>query len=261
MRMLSLVPLVCLAALPPLSACTDGHVTLEGEAARLSYDCERPRAAADDGPERELVREYAINATRDARDHDRLDAATPIMHAYEAGSDRQLEQAVVEYVCTYGDVRAAAVRRFPEAGSLATDFTLPQFGAAASDAAPRPFRLSEHRGKVVVVAFWATWCAPCVKELPELDRIARKYRDQGVVVYGVLHRDDPRTAQQWMRKHGVALPLLVDEDRRVATEYRVRGVPNTYVIGRDGRVAWHGVGYVEGGMDAEIRQALREESS
>ena len=234
-----------------------GRATLEGDAVRLTYDCASLRARARSDAERALVRAYAVNALRDARDHDRLSAADSIVAAYSGnGADdaARLERAVSRYVCAYGDVRAASARRFPERGSTPPDFALPLLadGGAAGDTV----RLGELRGKVVILSFWATWCVPCRKELPELQDVAHRYRDQGVVLYTVLYQDRPSAAGPWLAELGVDVPVLLDRDEAVASAYRVRGVPHSYIIGRDGKVARSSLAYLPGLVERELRVVL-----
>lgn len=98
-------------------------------------------------------------------------------------------------------------------------------------------RLEDHLGEVVVLNFWATWCYPCRQEHPALVSVARAYRDRGVRFYGVLYKDDPAAARRWLDELGESYPTVLDPSSRVAIDYGVGAIPETYFIGRDGRVA------------------------
>lgn len=104
--------------------------------------------------------------------------------------------------------------------------------------------LSDLRGQVVVVNFWASWCAECKVEHPHLAEAWERYRDQGVVVVGITVNDSPSASRAYAREMGGDWPLLVDDGSRTALEYGVYGVPETFVIAPDGRVAHRTVGPV-----------------
>ncbi len=151
----------------------------------------------------------------------------------------------------------------PEAGGpapAASSAGAPDF--ALRDLDGQTVRLSDHRGKVVLVNFWATWCVPCAAELPHLERLYGKYRDQGFVVLAVS-MDGPETSANvdpHARRHGLSFPVLLDEETRVTGAYNPkRTAPFTVLIGRDGAVARTREGYhagdevaVEGDIQALI---------
>lgn len=114
-------------------------------------------------------------------------------------------------------------------GRPAQDFRLPTFDG-------RTIALSDYGGRVVVLNFWASWCAPCRVEAPVLEQAWRHYRDQGVVVLGINIWDKESDARAFMREFGLTYPNVLDNGGRVAIDYGVAGIPETYVIGRDGRV-------------------------
>lgn len=130
------------------------------------------------------------------------------------------------------------------ASQLAPDFELLVVagpGAPAGyPAKGRPtFRLSDQRGKVVLIDFWADWCAPCVQKMPVVAEIAREYGDRGFTAVGVLRDTPTESALRWFRTRGGALfPMMEDPGDRVARDYRVIGIPRMYLIGPDGRVVW-----------------------
>jgi cytochrome c biogenesis protein CcmG, thiol:disulfide interchange protein DsbE len=103
--------------------------------------------------------------------------------------------------------------------------------------------LSRHRGEVVVVNFWASWCGPCRQEHPALSRVATTYQGDGVQFFGVLYNDTQRNAQRWLREMGgKRYPTLVDPRSKTAIDYGLYGVPETYVIDPFGQVAFKYIG-------------------
>jgi cytochrome c biogenesis protein CcmG/thiol:disulfide interchange protein DsbE len=113
---------------------------------------------------------------------------------------------------------------------LAPDFTLSLFDGGQ-------LTLSELRGQVVVVNFWASWCIPCRDEAPILERTWQRYRDRGVVFIGVDYLDTDKEARTFLQEFGVTYPNGPDLGTRIADDYRIKGVPETFFITRDGRVA------------------------
>ena len=145
--------------------------------------------------------------------------------------------------------------------------------AAAPTAAPRPtsrcappsgpnLRLQEQRGQVVLVNFWATWCAPCRQEMPHLNRLYEKYRGSGFVLLGVNVDEDPRNAAERGRQAGRQVPGAARQ--RQAGQPPVRRsarMPSTVLIDRDGRVRYLHRGYRDGyesTYDKQIRELLKE---
>jgi cytochrome c biogenesis protein CcmG, thiol:disulfide interchange protein DsbE len=116
-----------------------------------------------------------------------------------------------------------------------------------------PVSLDAARGKPVVLNFWATWCGPCVGEHPELMQAAAQFGPRGVVFLGVLYGDDPLKAQAWLDAKGSAYPTLMDPDQRVAIDYGVAGVPETFIVGPDGMLLHKIVGPVTA---SQLGQAL-----
>ena len=125
----------------------------------------------------------------------------------------------------------------PELGRAAPDFTLP-------DLAGKPVRLAEFRGKTaVLVNFWATWCPPCREEMPTLERLSQARRG-AIRVLGVnLDAVNPAKVRAFVRELGVTFPILRDPDFAVGELYRVRGLPTSFVIDRDGIVRFREIGY------------------
>lgn len=139
-------------------------------------------------------------------------------------------------------------------GSPAPDFTLRVLDGPN-------LRLQEQRGKVVLVNFWATWCGPCRKEMPHLNRIADKYRSSGLVLLGINVDDDARNAADLAAKLGVKFPVLFDTDKKVSKLYDLNSMPSTLVIDRNGRVRYLHRGYQDGYedlYDKQIRDLLKE---
>ncbi len=104
-----------------------------------------------------------------------------------------------------------------------------------SDQDGKTWRLAELRGKVVVLDFWATWCEPCRKALPEVSKLHRDWSGKGVVVLGV-DDESAGVVRTFAAKNGIAHPTLIDPGRRVHDLFGVRGIPAAIVIGRDGKL-------------------------
>ena len=124
----------------------------------------------------------------------------------------------------------ATVAPSPLLGRMAPAIDVAQLGGGH-------FNLAHERGKVVVVNFWASWCAPCVQEAPELSTYAWQHRNQGVVVVGVVFNDTLNAATAFARHYGSLYPSVVDTGGTIANAYGVTSPPTTYIIDRHGRVA------------------------
>ncbi|MBI4496282.1 MAG: TlpA family protein disulfide reductase [Chloroflexi bacterium] len=115
----------------------------------------------------------------------------------------------------------------PRTGALAPDFQLPTLdGASAS--------LQEYRGRVVLINFWATWCAPCRAELPDLSRAYQEWQDQGFVVLAVDVSEPESAVRQFTLEIPLPFPVLLDTDGSVTERYRVTGLPTSFFLDEDG---------------------------
>jgi cytochrome c biogenesis protein CcmG/thiol:disulfide interchange protein DsbE len=102
--------------------------------------------------------------------------------------------------------------------------------------------LAELRGTVVFLNFWASWCPPCRAEAPALEAAWQKYREHGVVFLGVNIQDKEESARAFIDDFGITYPNGIDRGSRIAIEYGVWGLPETFFIDRDGRVTYKHVG-------------------
>lgn len=140
-------------------------------------------------------------------------------------------------------------------GTAAPDFTV-------QDKDGKPVKLSDYKGKTVVLDFWATWCGPCQSSLPHTTEMAKKYATKNVVVLAVNVWDSKSAFDGWLPKHPeysalhFALDPNPDQSKSVASAlYGVSGIPTQYVIGPDGKIKKSIVGYDEG--NPELEEALK----
>jgi peroxiredoxin len=107
-------------------------------------------------------------------------------------------------------------------------------------------KLSEHRGDVVLLNFWASWCGPCRQEMPELEKLQARYQDYGFTILGVNVEEDSSKADKVLRKTPVSFPILYDTSNKVSKAFDVRAMPSTVMIDRDGNMRYLHKGYVPG---------------
>ncbi len=107
-------------------------------------------------------------------------------------------------------------------------------------------RLEEHRGEVLLINFWASWCGPCRQEMPILDRLHERYEDTGFAVWGVNVEGEEAPAQKLVDKTKVTFPVLIDEGQAVSELYDLEAMPSTVVVDRDGVVRYIHRGYKPG---------------
>jgi cytochrome c biogenesis protein CcmG, thiol:disulfide interchange protein DsbE len=120
------------------------------------------------------------------------------------------------------------------------------------------FVLGEQGGKAVVVNFWTSWCVPCREEAPLLEATWRAYRDRGVVPVGVNFQDTEPAARAFIAEFGLTFPNGPDPHGGPAIDYGVYGIPELFVVGRDGRITYRHVGAIgQAIMVARLEEALR----
>ena len=145
--------------------------------------------------------------------------------------------AVVTLLAT-GLGRDPSVPASPLVGRAAPGFSLDQLDGP-------PVTLSALRGQVVVINFWASWCADCHTEQPALNETWQQFRDSGVVVVGVNFQDTSMDARDYVRTAGVSYPVVEDTDSRAALAYGVRGIPETFIVDQSGRMVDRVIGPVD----------------
>ncbi|HVN06222.1 MAG TPA: redoxin domain-containing protein, partial [Bryobacteraceae bacterium] len=104
-----------------------------------------------------------------------------------------------------------------------------------SDLAGKQWTLRDLRGKVVLVNFWATWCPPCRKEMPDLDALYHEFGPQGLVILAISDEEAGKV-QPFIAEHHISYPILLDPGRKVNELFQVEGIPKSFVYGRDGRL-------------------------
>jgi peroxiredoxin len=112
-------------------------------------------------------------------------------------------------------------------GKPAPDFQLPNLEG-------QPISLSDFRGKPVLLNFWATWCGPCVFEMPFIQSIFEESSDTGLVILAVNIGEAPPTVRDFIQSGNFSFPVLLDTSQDVALEYNVRGIPTTFLIDKNG---------------------------
>ena len=130
---------------------------------------------------------------------------------------------------------------------MAPEFTLEQLEGGK-------ISLSELRGRVVIIDFWATWCGPCRSSLPSLETIYQQYRGRGVTVL-LLNQDEKPKAIRKFTGHRFSAPILLDAGSQVAQQYGVNGIPHTVVVDQQGRILYRHEGY-GGGMEHNLKLIL-----
>jgi peroxiredoxin len=123
-----------------------------------------------------------------------------------------------------------------ERNVVAPDFILPGLNGT-------PVRLSDHRGNVVLLNFWATWCPPCRAEMPSIEKLYQLYRERGLTILAISNDVSGRSVvEPFVRERGLTFPILLNPEGDVFAQYGVRGLPTSYVLDRRGRIVSGEVG-------------------
>jgi thiol-disulfide isomerase/thioredoxin len=157
--------------------------------------------------------------------------------------------------------------------ALAALFVLPAFAATSSSGPAPAFKLSgrngkaidlsQFKGQVVMINFWATWCGPCRQEMPLLEDIYKKYKPMGFTMLAVNVEPDSAAAEAWLAKLGkpVTFPVAFDTESKVSKMYKVAGMPTTVFVDRKGNFRVMHKGYKPGDENyylTQIRSMLKE---
>ena len=140
------------------------------------------------------------------------------------------------------------------AKSPAPDFTLPAVGG-------KSLSLSQYKGQVVMINFWATWCGPCRQEMPLLDAMYKKYKAMGFTLIGVNVEPDSKAAEEFLKKLPVSFPVAFDAESKVSQLYNVLGMPCTVIVDRKGNARVLHKGYRPGDENTyldHVRTLIRE---
>jgi peroxiredoxin len=135
--------------------------------------------------------------------------------------------AALTLACLLGMAGCGEVPEKATVGLTAPDFTL-------VDLEGTTWKLSDLQGQVVLVNFWATWCPPCLEEMPSMENLYRTMPKDSFTMLAVLYKDDPAAAENLKKSRGFSFPVLVDPEERTGQAYGLTGVPETFIVDKIG---------------------------
>lgn len=157
------------------------------------------------------------------------------------------------FICALSTVGVAKSSKHQELKGPAKDFTL-------KSRSGKNLRLSDFRGRVVMLNFWASWCGPCKQEMPLLDKLAARYEPAGFSLLGINVDADKKLADRVLKEIPVNFEILYDPKSKVSELYKVDVMPSTVLIDCDGNLNYLHRGYVPGDEKAyksKVKQLLR----
>ena len=154
---------------------------------------------------------------------------------------------------------ASLMLALPASGAGPASGPAPQFTLDARSGSK--ISLSQYKGQVVMLNFWASWCAPCREEMPLLENIYKKYSKMGFTLIGVNVEPDSKAAEGFLKETPVSFPVIYDKESTVSKAYDVSGMPSTVIIDRKGDIRVLHRGYKPGDENEyldSIRNLVRE---
>ena len=146
----------------------------------------------------------------------------------------------------------------PKSG-VAPDFAFKVYSGYDGGLGRSEIKLSDLRGQVVFINFWASWCVPCREEQPVLEKVWRQYRDKGVVFLGIDYVDTEPAALEYLQEFGVTYPNGPDLGTRISPRYHIQGVPESFLVDRQGNIVLFKIAPLnEVELVAELDKALAE---
>lgn len=125
---------------------------------------------------------------------------------------------------------------YPAEAFIAPEFTVPSLTGGA-------VKLSNYRGKVVFINFWATWCATCKVEMPSMEKLYQRFKDRGFEMLTISVDKDRSLIEPFMKEYALTFPVLLDPDSQVAKrKYKTTGVPETFIVNREGIIVHKAIG-------------------
>ena len=152
-----------------------------------------------------------------------------------AGCDKASAQAVPADSALRQAMRTAGIP-MPNTPLAAPDFSLNLLNGGNR-------RLSSYRGQVVLLNFWATWCPPCVMEMPSMENLYQRFRNQGLEILAVNVGESTNTAKDFIDLHGFSYPIMMDTNQSVARQYGIQYFPTTFIVDRSGTVINMSIGF------------------
>ncbi len=127
-------------------------------------------------------------------------------------------------------------------GNIAPDISLYDLDGKA-------VKLSDFRGQVVMLNFWATWCGPCEAEMSSMEAIYKKYKDSGFVILAVDVGDSEVKVKRYIKEHNLTFPVLLDWSQAIAGDFAIRGLPTTFIIDKNGMISAVAIGMRDWGEE------------
>jgi thiol-disulfide isomerase/thioredoxin len=181
------------------------------------------------------------------------------MHQKTVKRELKVDEPIADSVFTFtppADAKEVKELTFAGAGLPKADLTgkdAPGFELKGVDA--KPYSLAAFKGKPVLLDFWATWCGPCKKSSPVVEKIYKEYGNQGLVVLGINSGEDAKTVETFLKKTPMGYPAVLGGESRILEDYQVNAFPTFVLIGPDGKVAAYEVGF---GGEAALRAIMEK---
>ncbi len=196
------------------------------------------------------------------------DISSVVMKLPQPGTARHLRQTTEFSIARINEPVADDLFTFnvPEGAKEVDELSLPGMRKATTDRKEaadftlkdlngKETSLKSLRGKVVLLDFWASWCAPCREELPKVERLHRELNDKGLVVLGINVGESAETAREFVKKQGLTFTNLLDTYKEVTNRYGAMAIPLAVVIDRDGKISSYNIGLQS---ESELRNALKK---
>jgi peroxiredoxin len=163
-----------------------------------------------------------------------------------------MKAVILTVVCLF--VIAGALRADQTLTPVPGDMAAPEF--VLQDTEGNVHRLSDYRGKPVIINFWTTWCPPCRKEIPSMNRAWHILQQEGIAMLAINMGEDEDTIFFFTADYHADFPILLDRSGEIIAQWPVKGLPTTYVVAPDGRIAYRAIGSREWD-DGALLDAIR----